>query len=257
MREAIEGGSIRVKDSYYLSVPESEQSEIFRGPKRYGRRQLMETGRAVCNILWDLSSFSPPEQAYWRAFELRKARFVPLPEDEHFRVWLDRNLGGQWADSHDPIQQIYQAIARINRALGEDLFTLPRDEEDLPRNPDLTYPAGDNMKAYVSAHVELEKVVVGSLNARLLDRLLRAKHIKKDPAWGTLRRLEALLHDSSDRDEILEPLKKVRRERGRVHQIDPKVFAPEDQMRRFIHDCYEVVSALELLEREVHFLNSV
>lgn len=138
VRDAIEGGSIRVKDGYYLSVPESERSEIFRGPKRYGRRQLRETGGAVCNILWDLSSFSPPEQAYWRAFELRKARFVPVPEDEHFRVWLDRNLGGQRADSHDPIQQIYQAIARINRALSEDLFALPRDEEDLPRNPDLT-----------------------------------------------------------------------------------------------------------------------
>jgi len=206
---------------------------------RFGRRRLMRGGTCIAALKYDLAQLPEREKHYWYSFELPSPEFAD--HDPHFEQFAQSCLGGDWLESADPLDRVADALDLINRVFphGRPLF---RHVE----NPALTYPAANNERAYVDAHIELYRLVAEGMDKRALKWLAGNLGTDLDPQHNSVTQLASLLPEQAEAT-IIEPMRRCIEVRRRTHGIRDVQLADRDYEQIFRNEVEAVAEGLEKL----------
>ncbi len=150
-------GTLTVTRAYYREMDESNNTDDWLSFK-FGYRALVDGNLAVVLWLPDLEK-APSHQARWVGFLLREPQWAT--EDERFRLWALRYLGGSWDVDNRPKFYLSETIMTINaltqETVGLDLYKHRIDSS-------LSYPAGENTHRYQDAHAKLYGFLIDGLD---------------------------------------------------------------------------------------------
>ncbi len=150
-------GTLTVTRAYYREMEESDNTDDWLSFK-FGYRALVDGNLAVVLWLPDLEK-APSHQARWVGFLLREPQWAT--EDERFRLWALRYLGGSWDVDNGPKFYLSETIMTINaltqETVGLDLYKHRIDSS-------LAYPAGENTHRYQDAHAKLYGFLIDGLD---------------------------------------------------------------------------------------------
>lgn len=224
--------------------------------KSFGLGFDSESTRVVAVTLGYLGKLSWEHQVYWGTKE------IDYTECKVLEDYYNNAILGQWITSKsmfsaliDEINAIYKLTLSI---FGKPLFIREFREECSPRN--FTFFFSPTAKNYYDFINLLDKLLSENINKSFFDGVLELEELKQieDGFYerirkGTLRLLEEWIvkyfrfpteHHAS---KILDPLKKVRRERQTpAHKIvdnsyDKSYFTKQ---RRIMEDCYISIASL-------------
>lgn len=231
-----------------------EEERIFL--KSFGLGFDSESNRVVVVLLRDLSKLSWEHQVYWSTKE------IPFSECKVLEDHFNNVILGQWITSKsmfsaliDEINAIYKLTASI---FGTPLFLKEFDGQDSPKN--FTFFFSPTSKNYYDFINLLDKLLSENINKSFFEGILELEELKlidgdiyERVRKGTLRLLEEWIvlsfrfPDNSYSSEMLNPLKKVRKERQTpAHKVvdnkyDKSYFAKQ---KSIMEDCYFSITSL-------------
>lgn len=231
-----------------------EEERIFL--KSFGLGFDSESNRVVVVLLRDLSKLSWEHQVYWSTKE------IPFSECKVLEDHFNNVILGQWITSKsmfsaliDEINAIYKLTASI---FGTPLFLKEFDGQDSPKN--FTFFFSPTSKNYYDFINLLDKLLSENINKSFFEGILELEELKlidgdiyERVRKGTLRLLEEWIvlsfrfPDNSYSSKMLNPLKKVRKERQTpAHKVvdnkyDKSYFAKQ---KSIMEDCYFSITSL-------------
>ncbi|HDO1319358.1 hypothetical protein K3H43_01285 [Aeromonas veronii] len=231
-----------------------EEDRIFL--KSFGLGFDSESNRVVVVLLRDLSKLSWEHQVYWSTKE------IPFSECKVLEDHFNNVILGQWITSKsmfsaliDEINAIYKLTASI---FGTPLFLKEFDGQGSPKN--FTFFFSPTSKNYYDFINLLDKLLSENINKSFFEGTLELEELKlidgdiyERVRKGTLRLLEEWIvlsfrfPDNSYPSKMLNPLKKVRKERQTpAHKVvdnkyDKSYFAKQ---KSIMEDCYFSITSL-------------
>jgi hypothetical protein len=241
VNDSLAGGDVSALDA----APEERYLYV-----RYGKCRLKSGTIAVTAIYKDLADMSPSEQRYWHSHE------IDSPEvdrkDVHFQNFLRRTYDGDWVDFEDPITRVYEAVAKVNAAIGGKPLL------NKTKNIHLRFPVEQTYKSYCDAASELYKLVgPDNISQGRLKSILTTRFGVKDgdlvhPSSGrpmsTLQMLAMLEQKIGQGGLVSEPVRAV----GELRiEADHKILEPDAELqtysRKFAEICNQVAESFEQL----------
>jgi hypothetical protein len=204
-----------------------EEDQIF--IKSFGLGFDASSNRVIAVILHDLGRLSPEHQIFWASKE------VNFEECKVLSDYYENAIGGSWITSKsvfyaliDEINAIYKLTSSI---FGVPLFRNELDGENRPRN--FTFFFSPTTKNYYDFINLLDKYLSENINKSFFEGRLELEERKQVDEntfervqKGTLRLLEEWINsvftycDESIPQEIMKPLKRVRKERQKpAHKV--------------------------------------
>jgi hypothetical protein len=150
LNDDITGGIIRLHHDVSSKISQEDYDEKGFDKIWYGKRKLANNETVISAILIDLSELPVKEQSYWYGFQIDSPLFAE--HDPDFEKFIAKTYDGEWVESNDPIESIYEAIRAINSILPLPIF-------NHLSNPYLKYPTNNTFKDFADANSELYKIV--------------------------------------------------------------------------------------------------
>jgi len=241
-------GSISCKYDEFGKAILREEDQIFL--KSFGLGFDASSNRLIAVTLRDLGRLSSEHQVYWSSKE------VPASECKILTEYYDNIIQGNWITSRsvfsaliDEINAIYKLTYSI---FGVPLFRKELEGDHRPKN--FTFFFSPTTKNYYDFINLLDKYISENINKSFFEGKLDLEERKPigDDTFeriqkGTLRLLEEWITtafryaDVSIPKEIMEPLKKVRRERqSPAHKVIDNSYDPSliESQKEIMERCY-------------------
>lgn len=230
------GGSISISDPHYESQETAERDKVLL--QTFGLGYDSNKNRVIVVFLCDLSDLSPEHQQYWNTYILSaKCKMV----EEYYR----NNILAEWVD-HGSIYQAFLeeqvVINEMSQLMGRPPLFRKTFKDDRPKGFSVFLrPTLNNYLSFV--HI-LDKMIADNINKDFFQNEVPLEEEIRRPDGtieirprATLTLLEDWLQkrirveDNTVFDEIVEPLKEVRKLRQKpAHSIQ------EDEYDRKYHD---------------------
>lgn len=231
-----------------------EEDQIFL--KSFGLGFDSSSNRVIAVLLRDLGRLSPEHQVYWSTKELVAADCKVLDD------YYDNVILGNWITVKSVFRALIDEINAIHKLtssiFGVPLFRREFDGENRPKN--FTFFFSPTTKNYFDFINLLDKYLSENINKAFFEGkldLAEKKQIDENTFErinkGTLRLLEEWISkvfsyaDESIPQEIMKPLKMVRKERQNpAHKVIDNSYDPSlvDRQKEIMENCYLSIGSI-------------
>jgi hypothetical protein len=210
---------------------------------RFGYRTQKNGELAIAAFGPDLVDKSPDHVARWRPFLIERGDWVDYDEDTRFRMWVRRNIEGEWDVDNGPAFYLLEEIKLIN-GLAREVVDEPLFMAD---DAAVNYPTGENTHRYEDAHRQLYGLLIDGLSksciAALSRRVGRPRQTASDRTVDALKAVFRAL----DVADFNTSIANVSEQRGRAsHGVRPPA-TPMRAFETFSRDIEACLGAIRLL----------